>query len=150
MILSNMRKITVQLDPEILGTVINVARQEQAQLTAERDILEEKIVAKSRYLEDLQRIYEMHVPEGEIRRLPMVPTRTKEGRVKANQSEVLVKDYLKSRNGKGASLAEIAKGTGTTYKTVWRLIKRFEKSKEVERLPDKSWRWNESGSNGGD
>src|SRR2546425_12717244 len=100
-----MRKITVQLDPESLGAVISLARQEQAQVTAERDILDERTVAKSQHIEDLERIYKMHVTEGETRRLPMVPTRTKEGRVKANQSEVLVKDYLKSRNGKGASLA---------------------------------------------
>ena len=141
-----MRKVTVKLDPEILGILINLAREERARLNAERDALDARIAAESRRIADLERVYNKHRVEGHIMRSLAALPKTKRGRMKHNHSEILVKDYLRNLNGKGASVTEISKATGTNNKTVYRLIKVFSKATEVERLPDKSWRWNDRGA----
>jgi hypothetical protein len=138
-----MKKVTVKLDPEVLGVLINLAREEQEELNAERDALDERIAAKSRHIEDLERVYNRHRAEGHIVRSLAALPKTKRGHMKHNHSEMLVKDYLQNLNGKGASVTEISKATGTNNKTVYRLMKLFAKANDVERLPNKSWRWND-------
>jgi len=66
--------------------------------------------------------------------------KTPHGRIKKGQSEKLVSDFLKNRNGSGATIKEITAESGTKYGTTRRILNHL---KDEDRVQEKSglWTW---------
>lgn len=69
--------------------------------------------------------------------LTMTPT----GRVKRGETEKVVADFLRNRNGSGASIQEVVAATKTKYGTVRRILHNFAKEKSVTQASDSRWHW---------
>jgi hypothetical protein len=143
-----MKPITVQLDRELLEIVLKLSREEHAELVAERDVLDERIGAKDRhirYLEDALSKQaepdEGNSPNGQAptneTAIPLSPS----GRLRRGAAQGLVRMFLKTRNGVGATINEICQATQAKYGTAHRLVKLFESKDMAVQSSDGRWHW---------
>ena len=141
-----MKAVTIQLDPALLGALIKISRAERNEVADERDVLDAKVSSLDKNIAYLEGLYYQHATTGgnasngkidNRQLLPLSPT----GRVRRGQSQSLVRTFLQGLNGKGATITEISKGTGTKYGTTHRLIKLFAAKNIVVQSADKRWHW---------
>lgn len=62
------------------------------------------------------------------------------GRAERGESEKLISDFLKNRNGTGASMKEVCEATGAKYATAYRILHKLEE-KNFATEADSKWRW---------
>lgn len=143
-----MKPITVQLDTKMLGIVIKVSREEHDELVAQRDVLNEQIATKDRHLRYLEDVFAKQTePDGNTlngqieTQLPIIPL-SPTGRLRRGEAQGLVRMFLQTRNGQGASLHEICQATKAKYGTTHRLVKLFEAKNLAVQSKDGRWHWN--------
>jgi hypothetical protein len=59
------------------------------------------------------------------------PAKTPHGRMRKGYSQRIIADFLKGRNGAGATVKEITAETGTIYSTVLRVLRNLSKDNKV-------------------
>jgi hypothetical protein len=67
--------------------------------------------------------------------------RTEKGRVPHGQTRILVENFLRSRNGAGATTNETVIATGTKYPTVRRILKELKESNMAFEGGHSIWHW---------
>jgi hypothetical protein len=66
--------------------------------------------------------------------------KTPHGRIRKGQSENLIADFLKKRNGTGATIKEITAETGTVYGTTRRVLQILQNQNRVS-VNEGLWKW---------
>ncbi len=67
--------------------------------------------------------------------------RTPQGRTRRGESERLTRDFLKQRNGDGATVKEISDATGLKYPTVHRQVKLLREAGYAASDENRKWHW---------
>lgn len=125
-----METRTVEIDLDLLPLMLDSCRTKREEVVARRD---EEIAEWDRKIARLEALAN-----------PPAPTITANGRVKRGQSEEILTQFLKAQNGKGATIREINRATGTKYGTTLRLLNIFRDKGWVKRVGDSRdsrWSW---------
>lgn len=131
--------MTVQLEPEDIEVLLANYRPKREAAAAALKEWDERIARLENLLppEGGDEFNEVPFPDDNIGRIFGT---TPSGRVPRGKTRVVVEGFLKTRNGNGATIPEIAEATGTKYPTVRRIIKELEDSFDVYE-EDSRWHW---------
>ena len=132
-----MKTITVELTPEMAEQMIPLWEKQRDKKLAEARELDAKI---KQVREDLDTTTPSGVPDGIPTRVAP-PPKTPHGRNKRGASRTLISQFLKMRNGNGATIKEVTADTGTVYGTARRILKDLEKESKAS-VKDGLWKWN--------
>lgn len=119
------------MEGETAEILLSKWRADRADIVEQRDELDGKITALDKLISHLE---QCAAKSGE---LALTPT----GRVPRGQSEALITQFLKQRNGAGALISEIIEGTGTKYGTVHRVLKLLKNQGQASQTVDSRWHW---------
>ena len=133
---SVMKTITVQLTAEMAEQMIPLWERQRDKKLAEAKELESKI---KQVREDLESTTPSGTADEPTPRVAQ-PPKTPHGRNKRGASRKLIGQFLKTRNGNGASIKEITAETGTVYGTARRILKQFEEEKKAT-VKEGLWKW---------
>jgi hypothetical protein len=130
-----MKSTLDDIDNELLGMLLPVLESKLAEAERRRDEAQSEVdyaLAKIARVRQKMNAAEMFLE---------LPATTLSGRIKKGESERLISNFLKNRNGSGATVKEVTKATSTTYGTARRILRLFvETGKAVEKSG--SFRWN--------
>jgi hypothetical protein len=124
-----MKTITVELTAEMAEQLLPIWEQQRDQKEGELAELKSRINHVREALSDTT------ASGGSFTVVqPIVPAaKTAKGRTKRGESKKLIKQFLKMRNGVGATIKEITAETGTAYGTVRRILIQLEGEHSAER-----------------
>ncbi|MFN2476959.1 MAG: MarR family transcriptional regulator [Chthoniobacterales bacterium] len=137
-----MRTVTVDLDDDDVKFFTDALRIRRANAVQRRDEADREIEEIDRKIARLNGEDQLHLgDEPQSSRAANDLAFTATGRVQRGQSERVVTEFMKSRNGTGASIKEITKATGTKYGTVHRILTGMATLGWVTRTDDARWQW---------
>jgi hypothetical protein len=132
-----MKTIMLRLTPELATSVLPVWERKRDQLAGQ---LKELNAAIRRVTSAVKTSTDSGPVQLDIQGV-VAPPKTTHGRVKRGASKKLIAQFLKARNGNGATIKEITADTGTVYGTARRVLKDLQEEKTAT-VEKGLWKWN--------
>jgi hypothetical protein len=134
-----MKTINLELTEESARAMLPILEQQHAEMQTKLNALLKQIVRIKEGLDTPSFSSLIGLSPQVIDRVEQI-LKTPHGRIKKGQSQKLIADFLKNRNGSGATIKEITAEAGTVYGTTRRVLKGFQ-DKHKATVKDGLWAW---------
>lgn len=134
-----MKTVSIELDSEMAGVLISALKEKRSKAAEAIRQLDAQITRLQNTVSADDGIEPKLLPALFSPSKPaaiLTPT----GRVKQGGTRAAVLEYLQHCNGKGATVAEITKATGTKYSTVHAVLNQLKREKYAIQTGDARWK----------